>query len=425
MATPASAARRSVVAPAALTVLVAALAAGAGLAGCSPETRSRVFVLLFEETPSSGENAGAASVVRSPRHPPPPTPTPTQPPAEVGQAGDGSGPAVFRTWDDVIRLLPKDSVGNPDWIRALEEKVIAPRPRVTSGAGEPEVLALNIDLRSRSDPAFMVIFSHQKHGEWLTCSNCHTGMFEMRAGATPMTAAEVHTDRYCAACHGKVAFDTVTGCFLCHLRTLPKDSNGLLDWSRAMAEKLIAPRAGLRATSVDEPTLNLDVELTPTAQPTLKGTFSHRTHTQWLACGNCHPRLFPKEASAPSLEGADLHSRRYCGACHGSVAFGIIGACGRCHPALEKARHHQEALDLDVEVTPKSEPSSKTIFSHKTHRFVECPSCHTDLYEMTAEGTKMTKADLYSGKYCALCHGKVAFDLITQCQRCHAPGDVQ
>jgi c(7)-type cytochrome triheme protein len=407
-----------------VSLLVFALAAVAGVAGCSPESRYRVLAVVFEGAPLPGEAARAVPVVRSPRHPAPPTPTPT--PAEVAKAGaDTNRPTLFSTWDDVVRLLPKDQIGNPDWVAALQEKVIAPRPGIAPDAGEPDVLALDVELTPKSNPAFRVVFSHQKHGQWLACSNCHTDMFAMKAGATPMAAEDVHGDRYCAACHGKVAFDIVTGCQLCHLRNLPRDSNDRVDWSRALADRLIAPRAGLGSSSVDQPTLDLDVELKSEAQPALNSVFSHATHTRWLACANCHPSLFPMEASVAGAKAADLHSRRYCGACHGPVAFGMIGGCGRCHPTLEKARQHQQVLDLDIEITPKSQPSVKTVFSHKTHRWVECPTCHSSLFETTAGATNATMADIYGGKYCAVCHGKVAFDLIAQCQRCHASGDAK
>jgi c(7)-type cytochrome triheme protein len=410
----------------AVSWLVCAIAAVVGIAGCSPENRYRVLALLFDEVPQPGEDARVTPVVRSPRRPPPPTPTPVPTPAEVVQARtDGNGPTAFRTWDDVMRLLPKDQVGNPDWVGALEEKVIAPRPGVAPEASEPNVLTLDVEITPKSDPAFKVIFSHQKHGAWLACTNCHTGMFEMKAGATPMAAGDAHAERYCGACHGKVAFDIVTGCPLCHLQNLPKDPNGRVDWSRALAEKLIAPRSGPRSKSVDQPTLDLDVEFKPQEQPALKSVFSHTTHTKWLACANCHPGIFPMQAGVVGAKPGDLHARRYCGACHGSVAFGMIGFCGRCHPALEKARQHQEVLDLDTEITPKSQPSVKTVFSHKTHRWVECATCHTSLFETTAGATKMPMADVYGGKYCATCHGKVASDLITPCQRCHASGDTK
>lgn len=409
-----------------LAVAIVALVDVTSLAGCSPESRYRVLALFFEDAPPPGQEAPAAPVVRSPRHPLLPTPTPTPTPAaDTQEVGSGHGPAAFGTWDEVDRLLPKDQVGNPDWGRALEERVIAPRPGVSLETPEHEVLALDVPLTPKSDPAFTVTFSHQKHGNWLACPNCHQGMFEMKAGATPMAAQDVHAGRYCAACHGKVAFDIQTGCLLCHLQNLPKDASGRVDWSQALSEKLIAPAVRPGSKSVSDPAFNLDVEMKPEAQPALSGVFSHTSHTQWLACANCHPRLFPMQSQMLGVKAEELHSRRYCGACHGSVAFGIIGGCGRCHPALQRARQHQDVLDLDVDVPSKSQPSVTTTFSHKTHRYVECPSCHTNLYERTTEAARQVGADLYEGKYCAGCHGKVAFDLITQCQRCHTAGDAK
>jgi c(7)-type cytochrome triheme protein len=395
-----------------------ALVAATGLVSCKPESRYRVLAFLFEDAPE--QDPGAAPVVRSPRHPPPPTPTPTSTPAAVAAGGAPTGLMASSTWEDVARLLPKDQMGNPDWVAALNDKVIAPRPGIAPETPEPEVLSLDIDLIPKTDRAFAVTFSHRTHGGWLSCRNCHTELFEMKTGATAMTPDDVHTGRRCAACHGKVAFDVVTGCPLCHLRSLPKDAGGRVDWNRALAEKLIAPRPGRSATSPEQRSFDLDVELGSKTQPTVKSVFSHSTHTQWLACANCHPRLFPMGVNAAGLSGADLHSRRYCGACHGSVAFGIIGACERCHPTLAKVRQHQDVLDLDVEVTPASQASSKTVFSHRTHRFVDCPSCHTDLFEQPAGAKKMTMADISEGKYCAGCHGKVAVDLVAQCQHCHA-----
>jgi len=401
----------------AVSWLVLGLSLVAGIVGCSPESRYRVLALLFEEVPRPGDEVRPVPVVRSPRRPPPPTPTPIP----VEPAGTDPVEATkFTTWDDVTRLLPKDQVGNPDWGAALQEQAIAPRPGIEPDAVEADALALDVDLAPKSDPAFKVTFSHQKHGQWLACPNCHTALFEMQAGATAMAPAAVHGDRYCGACHGKVAFDIAGGCLLCHLRNLPMDASGRIDWSRAMTERLIAPRPGPKA--VDAPPLDLDIEMTPPAQPTLKGVFSHATHTQWLACSNCHPSLFPTEKGTAGMHGADLHSRRACGACHGPVAFGMIGNCGRCHPVLQTARQHQETLDLDIQMTPKSALAGTTIFSHKTHRWVDCAACHSGMFDAAAAVAPVPPADIIGGKYCAVCHGKVTSDLVAQCQRCHAGG---
>ncbi|HVN84671.1 MAG TPA: c(7)-type cytochrome triheme domain-containing protein [Candidatus Binatia bacterium] len=385
--------------------------------GCSSEARQRVLVLLFEDVPSSGEDPGAMPVVRRPRHPAHATPTPMP---TVTPAANGNGAALLKTWEDVMRLLPKNHVGNPDWVAALEERVIAPQPGIARDAPEADVLALDVELVGKSDPAFTVVFSHQKHGEWLACSNCHPRLFETTHNTTPMGSADAHGERLCGACHSTVAFDVATGCPLCHLRNFPTDSDGRVDWQRAVAEKIIAPGVGPRAKSVERPILDLDVELTSKAQPSVKSVFSHRAHTQWLACANCHPRPFAADARAAGPATADWHSRRYCGACHGSVAFGITTACQRCHPGLEKTHQHEAVLDLDVTIAADSPSSTRTVFSHKTHRYLECANCHTTFFDTAAGSTKMTMADLAGGTYCATCHGKVASDLIAQCQRCHA-----
>jgi len=399
---------------------VAALAVVASVAGCSSEGRYRVLAFLFEDVPRPGQETRPAPVVRQPRHPAPPKPTPTPETVGAGQAGAG---AALSTWDDAMRLLPKNQIGDPDWVAALAEKIIAPRPGIAADAAEQDVLALDVDLTPKSDPALRVTFSHQTHGGWLACPNCHTTLFEMKPGASPLAPDAAHGERACGACHGKVAFDIATGCLLCHLRNLPRDPNDRIDWDRAVAERLIGPRAGRDVKTMDQPTLDLDVPFTPKAQPALKSVFSHRTHTTWLACANCHPQLFPMQAQLDGLKPGESHSRRYCGACHGTVSFGMIGACGRCHPALQKARQHQEVLDLDIEVTPKSQPASRTVFSHKTHRWVECASCHTSLFETPAGASTMPPAEIYGGKYCAMCHGKVTADLIAQCRHCHTAGD--
>ncbi len=399
-----------------------ALLVATSLAGCSPESRQRTLVFLFEDVPSPDAAPGTTPLVRRPRRPPPPTAAPTPTPAFLQTEAERS--AALRTWDDVARRLPKDPLGNPDWSRALEQGIIAPRPGIEPRAEEQAVLALDVEISRPGDSALAVVFSHRKHGEWLSCDNCHTALFAMKSGETSMAAGEAHGERRCGACHGKVAFDVVSGCPLCHLRTFPKDAQGQVDWNRALAESRIVPGSGPRSAVAPVPILDLDVAL-EAAQPTFSSVFSHRAHTQWLSCGSCHPRPFPQEAGG--LNGADLHSREYCGACHGSVAFGLTGACERCHPAFRKEKHHNASLDLDVEITPKASPSTtRTVFSHKIHTpWVECSVCHSDVYAPTAPAERPAMADLYTGKYCASCHGKIASELTARCQPCHVAGDAR
>jgi c(7)-type cytochrome triheme protein len=59
--------------------------------------------------------------------------------------------------------------------------------------------------------------------------------------------------------------------------------------------------------------------------------FSHEKHSVWNGCELCHPEIFPagkkgtiRHSMFSNIEG------RYCGACHGKVAF-PLNNCQRCH----------------------------------------------------------------------------------------------
>ncbi len=64
--------------------------------------------------------------------------------------------------------------------------------------------------------------------------------------------------------------------------------------------------------------------------------FSHGTHTEWLHCNNCHPRIFKMKTGANLFTMADIFEGRFCGVCHGRVAFPVLD-CFRCHSQVEKS----------------------------------------------------------------------------------------
>jgi c(7)-type cytochrome triheme protein len=60
--------------------------------------------------------------------------------------------------------------------------------------------------------------------------------------------------------------------------------------------------------------------------------FSHEKHAIWNGCELCHPEIFPtarKETVTYSM--FSNIDGRYCGACHGKVAF-PLNDCSGCHP---------------------------------------------------------------------------------------------
>lgn len=117
-------------------------------------------------------------------------------------------------------------------------------------------------------------------------------------------------------------------------KKLPKDQIGAVNWVKALEDGDIKPRAGLDNKTPEQPVLPLDVELQPPAQPLFKVTFPHKQHTEWLACYNCHPKIFQMQKGADPITMGKILTGEYCGRCHGKVAFAVPTGCPRCHLAL-------------------------------------------------------------------------------------------
>ena len=109
---------------------------------------------------------------------------------------------------------------------------------------------------------------------------------------------------------------------------LQRDRLGKIHWVEALNKGIIAPRKGL-SEKAELPELDLDIVMTQTAaMPHVR--FPHKAHTQWLACGNCHPDIFVQKAGANDITMTKVMEGEFCGRCHGKVAFSWF-ACERCH----------------------------------------------------------------------------------------------
>ena len=108
----------------------------------------------------------------------------------------------------------------------------------------------------------------------------------------------------------------------------PRDRRLQVDWVETLKQGLIEPRADLLGRS-EIPTMDLDILMKNTQfMPWVK--FPHSAHTQWLACENCHPKIFiPQEGANPISMNKVLRGE-YCGVCHDKVAFSLF-ICERCH----------------------------------------------------------------------------------------------
>jgi len=113
------------------------------------------------------------------------------------------------------------------------------------------------------------------------------------------------------------------------LQGFPLDQNGKVDWARSLREGVIQPREVLRGDKTYLP-LDLDVIMRNTkAMPWVK--FPHKTHTEWLACSNCHPAIFAEKAGTAKIRMENIFRGEFCGKCHDRVAFITHRACFRCH----------------------------------------------------------------------------------------------
>lgn len=109
----------------------------------------------------------------------------------------------------------------------------------------------------------------------------------------------------------------------------PLDKKGAVDWMKALRSGAIKPRADLTGTQKME-VLDLDVIMKNTREmPYVQ--FPHNSHTQWLACSNCHDKIFVAKAGANKIDMTKIFKGEYCGTCHDRVAFLTFFSCERCH----------------------------------------------------------------------------------------------
>jgi len=113
------------------------------------------------------------------------------------------------------------------------------------------------------------------------------------------------------------------------MSTFPRDNTGIVDWVKVLDQGLIDPRKSVDGTGEMFP-VDFDIIFTNTASmPNVR--FPHRQHTEWLTCANCHPAIFVPQKGANPVSMNEIIQGKYCGVCHGKVAFPPTMNCGRCH----------------------------------------------------------------------------------------------
>jgi c(7)-type cytochrome triheme protein len=247
---------------------------------------------------------------------------------------------------------------------------------------------------------------------------------------------------------------------------LPRDHAGNIDWMAAIESGVIKPRSSLPGEPPKDAPEGFDFQFAfnfyfPGPNEMFDAYFPHEAHVKWLDCRQCHSRIFRYRGT--EIQMADVLAGKYCGECHGKVAFPPTTGCERCHTALEQpANRAQPALlgtvtmkrsteILQVEAQDELDEAAQAdaaedvqadssivgnaigvrtnslpvaAFPHWVHRIrFKCKTCHLEIFEPRAGTNAITMADIERGEKCGKCHnGTVAFAAtLGTCQRCHVP----
>lgn len=187
----------------ALLILLAGMAVLAGCQGKSP-----LLDDLFVPLPPTGP------VVNLPRHPPPPKAQPIV----IVQEEVIKPPDI--DWAGIYANLPRDKKGKVDWMRSLDEKLITPKPGIDPAAEPADTTDEEIVFVNDGEPGKPATFRHATHTQWLTCKNCHSGIFKKRSDNLQFTHDDMEAGKYCGACHFKVVI-VQSGCNGCHVKKKP------------------------------------------------------------------------------------------------------------------------------------------------------------------------------------------------------------
>jgi len=222
-----------------------------------------------------------------------------------------------------------------------------------------------------------VVFDHWLHRARFTCRLCHVDIaFAMKAGTTGITASDNMSGYYCGTCHnGKRTFDGKKifescgikypladnkQCARCHslgknvdrkydfvkfTEGFPKErfGNGI-NWEKTEADSYVTLVDYLEGVTIQRKPLSIPKDIT--VEPKQAGMpeiiFSHKKHAAWTGCELCHPEIFvglKKGDTKYSM--TEIFLGRYCGVCHGNVAFPLLD-CQRCH--TKPVEHDTSAL---------------------------------------------------------------------------------
>ncbi|MBI5897906.1 MAG: hypothetical protein HZB40_01600 [Rhodocyclales bacterium] len=77
-------------------------------------------------------------------------------------------------------------------------------------------------------------------------------------------------------------------------------------------------------------------------------------------------------------------------------------------------------FDLNIVMTNTREMPN-VLFPHLSHTlWLDCVNCHPYPFLPKAGANQITMSEIFRGKYCGMCHDRVAFITFFSCDRCHS-----
>ncbi|GFE60732.1 c(7)-type cytochrome triheme domain-containing protein [Geobacter sp. AOG2] len=226
--------------------------------------------------------------------------------------------------------------------------------------------SVTINNYSRQSGMPPVVFDHWVHRKDFTCRLCHVDIgFGMTAGATKVRAVDNMKGYYCGTCH-----------------------NG---------------RMNVNKTKVFE------------------ACSKEYSREDYKRCVKCH--ILEQDAAKEDefYRFADsMPKERFGNGINWEKAEeeGLIKPIDQLEGvSIMKAKLKVQA---DFSLKAKVEGMPDIVFSHRKHTVWNgCELCHPEIFVGIKKGTsKYSMVELFDGKYCGVCHDKVAFPQ-TDCQRCH------
>jgi c(7)-type cytochrome triheme protein len=219
------------------------------------------------------------------------------------------------------------------------------------------VMINNVSEKNNIAP---VVFNHWLHRAKYTCRLCHVELkFVMKAGGTGITESANIKGLYCGACHnGKEAFAPEekgqTG----------KTSKKNCDRCHSYGKKVKFERSFYKYT-----------------------------------------RDFPRERFGNGINWLKAEKQ------------GLVKLKDNLEGVLPKRRGQENPGETIFKSKDPKMPD--IIFSHEKHAVWNgCENCHPRIFSEKKGTNKFTMEEIFAGKYCGTCHGKVSFSTL-DCQRCH------